>query len=89
MSYNEALRVAIANELCRQQPRGETAVHPNDIEDIRVCWDDGDHTRDDGERHSPRFQVEVSLSGSRYPRQISSERMLTAMLRAVLMIGDQ
>lgn len=94
MSYRDALCVAIANELCSRQPLGEAAIHPKDIEDIKVHWDDGDRqdpTYGDSPNVTPTFEVEVTLKPEPWrPLQhctVSVEVVFTALLRAVLETG--
>ncbi|SKT21874.1 hypothetical protein [Mycobacteroides abscessus] len=81
--FRTDLKAALVDELNIRWDGGVYgSICPQDIVDIRVSWDDG-------ERYSPTFKVEVSLSGSRYPVRVSPEWMLSALLRAVLAIGDQ
>lgn len=95
MSYQDALRVAIANELCNRQSYGEVAVHPDDIIDIKVRWDDGDRydpTYGDSPNAAPTFEVGVTLKAcpgrpTREWRTVSVETVFSTLLRAVLETG--
>ena len=98
MSYEQALRTAIANELChRQKPDTVTGdmpmpIHPNDIADIKVHWDNGDRwdPTDGGGMTTPTLEIEVTTMQPR-PLGVSTEyhtmtfeMVFTALLRAVL-----
>jgi hypothetical protein len=101
MSYNDALRTAIANELCRRQTRDARGhmpppVHPNDIMDIELHWDNGDRPDPTygGTTVEPTLEVRVTYNcqvfhGKWQPRYetVSVELVFTALLRAVLETG--
>lgn len=94
MSYKEALRVAITNELCSRQLYGEAAIHPNDIEDVKVRWDSGDRcdpTYGDSPNAAPTFEIEVTLkpdpSRSLRHHTVDVEVVFGALLKAVLETG--
>lgn len=93
MSYQDALRVAVANHL-NKYPIDDIVVHPNDIADLEVHWDDGDRYDPTygGENCEPTLEVKVTLHPSSWrphgaTRTIDFSVVFTALLRAVLETG--
>lgn len=94
MSFQDALRVTIANELNRRFEHNPShpCYHPNDIADIEVRWDDGDRSgliESDHPHDPPTFELDVETMpiGDRpteYHRGLSAAKVFTALLRELL-----
>lgn len=103
MSYNDAVRVAIANHLNRHYTKGaQLPVHPNDITDIQLYWDNGDRPDPTygGSIVEPMLEVRVTVTRPTYRPgnpgktvigteqvDVSVELVFTALLRAILETG--
>lgn len=103
MSYNDAVRVAIANHLCHHYiGRDELPVHPNDITDIELHWDNGDRPDPTygGSTVEPTLEVRITVQRAMYKPgnpgktilgteyvNVSVELVFTALLRAILETG--
>jgi hypothetical protein len=91
MSYKDALRAAIADQL--NKDTSFPTVLPRDIIDIQMSWDDGDRydpTYGDTPNDAPKFEIEVTLDVPGQPtlyRKVNVEIVFTALLRAVLETG--
>jgi hypothetical protein len=90
MSYNDALRTALANYLNRHYIVGQQyPVHPDDIDKVDVRWDSGD--RNDptypSDNVAPTFEVRVHLKPHQ-DRQLTAdidvEFVFSALLNMVL-----
>lgn len=84
MSFQDDLKLAMALEL---------GVAVDDITGVAVRWDNGDRYDPTypGENAAPTFEVDVtvrSVHGKYDRRTLSAEFTLTALLRAVLGVGD-
>lgn len=70
------------------------SITPEDIVDVSVYWDDGDRydpTYGESPNAAPTFEVTVTLSDARGGQRVKVDTAwtFTALLRAVLAIGDQ
>ena len=93
MSFQDDFKAALAAELNSEWDGGAYgSIYPENIVDIRVNWDSGD--RDDPTYPSdaivPGFEVEVvfTCGENEFCRRVSTAWTFTALLRAVLAIGD-
>lgn len=104
MSYNDAVRVAIANHLNRTvygRDSNRGAIHPNDIIDIQLHWDNGDRPDPTygGSTTEPTLEVRVTLQRPLFTSMggqlrtgtelvdVSVELVFTALLRSILETG--
>ena len=93
MSYD--FKAALVDELNSEWDGGAYgSIYPENIVDIRVNWDSGDGYDSIfylGAAIVPGFEVEVvfTCGNERFCRRVSTAWTFTALLRAVLAIGDQ
>lgn len=103
MSYADAMKTAIANHLNKHYVGyQELPVHPNDVVDLELHWDNGDRPDPTygGTTVEPTLEVRVKISRPRYRPgnpgktvigteyvDISVELVFTALLRAILETG--
>lgn len=103
MSYADAMKTAIANHLNRHYTAeaAQLPVHPNDITDIALHWDDGDRPDSTygGSTVEPTLEVRVTVSRPVFTSAgghtrvrteqvgVSVELVFNALLHAILETG--
>lgn len=92
--FRTDLKAVLVDELNSRWDGGVYgSINPEDIIDIRVTWDDGDRYNPTygGDSTAPTFEVEVTLSDARGGQRVRVDTAwtFTALLKAVLAIGDQ
>ena len=94
MSFQDDFKAALAAELNSEWDGGAYgSIYPENIVDIRVNWDSGDGYDSIfylGDAIVPVFEVEVGFTcgENEFCRRVSTAWTFTALLRAVLAIGD-
>lgn len=93
--FRTDLKAALVDELNSRWDGGVYgSICPQDIVDIDVYWNDGDRydpTYGGSPNDPPTFEVTVTLSQDRggHRVKVSTAWTFTALLRAVLAIGDE
>jgi len=93
MSFQDDFKAALVDELNSEWDGGAYgSIYPENIVDIRVSWDSGDRYDPTylGDAIVPGFEVEVvfTCGGNEFCRRVNTAWTFTALLRAVLAIGD-